>query len=165
MRDSRDGPNNHTAMNTAASGATRHPLQLNNANPTHFSGKAKAQKGASAHSANPFSTLGGNPDAQSASVFPLNQVFYHPHPLNNNLQNGKDVPPGQPGAQGALGDLRNAPAPKDPARPHSQKQAQGPINNRNSRKNLKPLGKKPSQASNQNANMTHKALRAPNMSG
>lgn len=65
-------------------------------------------------------------------------VIYHPHPLNQNI----DSIAGGPSQTGV-----------DSARPHSEKyDMQGSMNNRNSRKTLKPLGNK---KKSQNINLAH----------
>jgi len=59
-------------------------------------------------------------------------VIYHPHPLNQHISGSENLV-AQQAAQAA----------KEQARPHSEKyDVPGAINNRNSRKALKPLGAK-----------------------
>ena len=56
-------------------------------------------------------------------------VIYHPHPLNGNFNTISQLKP-------------QIPLAADSARTSQPRPSQGGMNNRNSRKNLKPLGKK-----------------------
>lgn len=112
--------------------------------------KPKVQKGTSLQNFNP----GVNADGYSSGSFPLTNVIYHPHPLNNNLPNASGM-----GVNQLLSSTQATFDPQESARPHSQKPNQAALNNRNSRKNLKPLGKKSSQTGTLNATGAHKATK------
>lgn len=117
-------------------------------------------KGLQATSKLVFSTPALTAD-NSAAALPMGSVTFHPHPLNNNVYTGNHLQLTHhtlgggtaKGTSSAIG-ARQQPT-VESARPHSQKQPLGSgsaaVNNRNSRKNLRPLGKKASQSGNAHA--------------
>jgi hypothetical protein len=93
-----------------------------NSHPGQAKARPQVQKIASSQNTNPAQASGSG------------NVIYHPHPLNHNIPNINSLQNGALADNPEHGNVKS-----DSARPSTQKHA--PVNNRNSRKNLKPLSK------------------------